>query len=166
MTESTAFPWLKHLPEDDQKDFFGELSDSLDEIDRRTDPAVGVDPKVYLEVLEPLIAAWRTTAEVLADPVLYKALTEDARFDEGAFVLAHRPGEPCPGSPREEDEEQPENPDAFDAVRLPVSVEEAEKALKELYGGDWSKHIVLEPDGVDSVNTTTTEQDGGDHDRG
>jgi hypothetical protein len=207
MAESNAFPWLKHLPEDAQREFFEELSEAFGEAQVRTMPGVLVSPATYVEVLDPLLAAWRATAEVHSDPELYKALTQDHGFDEDDFVLAHRPGEPCPDrchsntpddraedsahwcalapghagvhtssegftwtdkdaeernpgrkplscgwcfeEPGEEVHPHPEcpvgRPDGFDVVLGNVSLEDAEAALKRLYGGDWDKQTRVIP---------------------
>lgn len=97
MAESTAFPWLKHLPEDAQREFFEELSNAFGEAQLHTMPGVLVSPGTYVEVLDPLLASWKATAEVHADPELYRALTQDGGFDEGDFEEANRP-EACPSN--------------------------------------------------------------------
>ncbi len=104
MAESTAFPWLKHLPEDAQREFFEELSEAFGEAQTRTMPGVLVSPQTYVEVLDPLLSAWKATAEVHADPELYKALTQPSGFDEDDFEEVRRPGL-CPSNVPHETEE-------------------------------------------------------------
>lgn len=89
--ESRAFPWLKHLPEDDRREFFEELSNALGEAQLHTMPGVQVGSETYLEILEPLLASWKSTAEVHADPELYEALTRPGGFEEEGFEEAPRP---------------------------------------------------------------------------
>lgn len=92
MADSSAFPWLKHLPDDAAREFFEELSEAFGEAQMRTMPGVLVSPQTYVEVLDPLLAAWKATAEVHADPELYKALTQDHEGGfEDNFVPAPRP---------------------------------------------------------------------------
>ena len=185
-------------------------------------PGVLVSPATYVEVLDPILAAWKATAEVHADPELYRALME--AIDEGPedFVEVSRP-ESCPSNvPHEEypdtarwcslslrhggphmdrdgyvwndrdaaernvarmplpcgwcfvekgeevhpHPECPESgpsedaPDAFDILPEVGSIdpEKAAKALQELYGGDWSKHIVARVSGPDYVKADIPEQ--------
>lgn len=90
MAESTAFPWLKHLPEDAQTEFFEEMRDAFVQM-----KGVSATPHQYVEFLDPFLAAWKSTAEVHADPELYAALTSDHGFDEDDFVEAERPTDCC-----------------------------------------------------------------------
>lgn len=87
--ESTAFPWLKHLPEDAAREFFEELSEKIGEAQLHHTPGVLVSAEHYVGYLDPLIAAWKTTAEVYADPELLEALTRD--HDRDDFEDAPRP---------------------------------------------------------------------------
>lgn len=85
MTENeSAFPWLEHLPTDDQREFFEELRNAFGEVHLRTMPGVQVSPKTYMDVLNPLLAAWKSTAEVHADPEVREALTADHKGPEMA----------------------------------------------------------------------------------
>lgn len=215
MAESIAFPWLKHLPEDAQREFFDELGEALDKTRTYSMPGVEIDPQAYVDAVDVLIVSWKATAEVHSDPELYKVLTQDGGFDEGDFEEVSRP-ESCPsnvpheqhsdgarwcslslrhGGPHmdrdgyvwndrdaeerrfarmplpcgwcfmengEEVHPHPECPesgsredaqDAFDEVLGAdgVTPENAVKALKDLYGGDWEGHIVARASGPDYV---------------
>ena len=89
MAESTAFPWLKHLPEDHAREFFNELFNAFGEAQLDTMPGVAVNAATYAKYLDAVIAPWRSTAEVHADPELYAALTADHDVEED-FVEAPR----------------------------------------------------------------------------
>ncbi|MEV0054837.1 DUF6247 family protein [Saccharopolyspora sp. NPDC003752] len=60
-----AFPWVKFLPAEDVRAFVVELVETLRAADAVDNPAPVVN----------VIAAWRHTAEVYADPELYAQLT-------------------------------------------------------------------------------------------
>lgn len=97
MAESTEFPWLSYLSEDAQREFFEELGQALEEAQMRTVPGVLVSPETYVQVLEPLLASWKATAEVCSDPELYEALTSPVRPED--LVEAPRPMAPV-GEPQ------------------------------------------------------------------
>lgn len=59
--------WVDHLPEGALREFLAEM---LKDVER------GV-------CLDPLIASWRSTAEVYADPELHRALTSSSFGDYG-----------------------------------------------------------------------------------
>ncbi|MGW1677551.1 DUF6247 family protein [Saccharopolyspora sp. NPDC002376] len=63
-----AFPWVRFLPAEDVRAFVVELVDTLRAADAVDNPAP----------VASVIAAWRHTAEVYADPELYARLTADA----------------------------------------------------------------------------------------
>ncbi|SFS44867.1 hypothetical protein [Saccharopolyspora flava] len=67
-----AFPWVRFLPTEDRREFLVELVETLRAVDDIENPAPVVD----------LLAQWRNTAEVHADPELHAALTAGAT-DEG-----------------------------------------------------------------------------------
>lgn len=61
-----VFPWVRFLPAEAVREFLLELVETANacaELDN-------------LAPLEPVVAAWRNTAEVYADPELHRALTE------------------------------------------------------------------------------------------
>jgi hypothetical protein len=60
-----VFPWVQFLTRDGVRSFLIELVDTV-----RACSALG-----NLAALEPVIAAWRATAEIRSDPVLLKAAT-------------------------------------------------------------------------------------------
>jgi hypothetical protein len=91
MADSSAFPWLKHLPEDDQREFFMEVHQAIGDAVLDTMPGVQTPSETYVRHLDPLIASWRTTAEVLADPELKRILTSETGFNEEEFVEVPRP---------------------------------------------------------------------------
>lgn len=68
-----AFPWVRFLPHEDVPAFLVELMESARASAERDDMAP----------LEAVIAAWRGTAEIHADPELLKAAT--ARLDDADF---------------------------------------------------------------------------------
>lgn len=68
--DSSAFPWLKHLPEDEQREFVRDLGASFeihDNWDQR------------LKVAEQTIAVWRASAQAYADGLESEDLTENLR---------------------------------------------------------------------------------------
>lgn len=93
MASSSAFPWLQHLPEDAAREFFEELSEKIGEAQLHYTPGVIIPAQHYVHYLDPMIAAWKATAEVHADPELYRALTQhdEGGFNEDDFVPAPRP---------------------------------------------------------------------------
>jgi hypothetical protein len=72
----SVFPWVRHLPEDARGEFAAEWLDALTAATELENNAA----------VEGLIAGWRSTAEVYADPELYAILTRkinDDDFDGG-----------------------------------------------------------------------------------
>lgn len=63
----TAFPWVKFLPTEQVQEFVVELVDTIEAAESIDNPAP----------VATLIAAWRHTAEVYADPELLAALRSD-----------------------------------------------------------------------------------------
>jgi hypothetical protein len=61
----TVFPWVRYLPDDAKREFTAEWLDALSS-------AASIGNSAAAAVL---IAEWRSTAEVYADPELYAALT-------------------------------------------------------------------------------------------
>ena len=59
------FPWVRHLPDDEKQEFVAEWLDTLR-------AAADMDNNA---AVEGVVAAWRSTAEVYADPELYAILT-------------------------------------------------------------------------------------------
>lgn len=76
----TTFPWVGSLPAEDVRAFVVELAKSL----RTTDSAN--DPAATLQV----IAEWRHTAEVHADPELCARLTAEVQ-DHGSATIPPSP---------------------------------------------------------------------------
>ncbi|MEJ2856769.1 MULTISPECIES: hypothetical protein [unclassified Saccharothrix] len=68
-----VFPWVRYLPTESVREFVVELVEAL----RATDD---LDTKAPVDVV---IAAWKHTAEVYADPELLKALTQAEHGDFG-----------------------------------------------------------------------------------
>ncbi|MEV8324551.1 hypothetical protein [Kitasatospora sp. NPDC056731] len=68
-----AFPWVRFLPEDDVRAFLVELIDTM-----RASTDLGI-----LTPIATVIAAWKHTAEVHADPELYAQLTAPSHDDFG-----------------------------------------------------------------------------------
>lgn len=91
MADSHAFPWIRHLPEEEQRQFFEELSNAIGEAQLHSMPGVLVTPEAYASRLDPLIAAWKATAEVHADPELKEALTRPSGFDGEDFEEVRDP---------------------------------------------------------------------------
>jgi hypothetical protein len=61
------FPWVRHLPDDEKQEFVAEWLDTLR-------AAADLDNNA---AVEGVVAAWRSTAEVYADPELYAALIRE-----------------------------------------------------------------------------------------
>jgi hypothetical protein len=89
MAESSAFPWLKHLGEDGQREFFEEIL-QISVLSKE----LGTPISDYADRLHVCVAAWKSTAEVHADPELLAALTSNQGFNEEDFVEAKRPSKP------------------------------------------------------------------------
>ncbi|MGW5703823.1 hypothetical protein [Amycolatopsis japonica] len=62
-----AFPWVRYLPKVDVQAFVVELVDTLERADSLGNPAPVAN----------LVAAWKSTAEVHADPELAEILAQD-----------------------------------------------------------------------------------------
>jgi hypothetical protein len=60
-----VFPWVQFLPKDDVRAFLVELVDTI-----RAASSVG-----NMAAVEPVVAAWKATAEIYSDPELLKAAT-------------------------------------------------------------------------------------------
>jgi len=60
-----VFPWVRFLPQDDVRALLVELVETL-----RAAASVG-----NVAAVEPVVAAWKATAEILSDPELLKAAT-------------------------------------------------------------------------------------------
>lgn len=88
--EQEVFPWLKHLGEDGQREFFEEIQ-QISVFSHE----LGTPLSEYVERINACVAAWKSTAEVWADPELRKVLTSNQGFNEGDFVEA-----PLPELPR------------------------------------------------------------------
>jgi hypothetical protein len=58
-----VFPWVRFLPQDDVRAFLVELVETL-----RAAASVG-----NMAAVEPVVAAWKATAEIHSDPALLKA---------------------------------------------------------------------------------------------
>jgi hypothetical protein len=71
------FPWVRHLPEDASKEFAAEWLNTLR-------AAVSMENNA---AVEGVVAAWRSTAEIYADPELYAVATmEHTEFDDDENV--------------------------------------------------------------------------------
>jgi hypothetical protein len=68
-----AFPWMRFLPQKAVQEFLVEFLDTA----RAASDLGTVSPLV------PLIAAWKSTAEIYADPELREALLEPTEGDFG-----------------------------------------------------------------------------------
>jgi hypothetical protein len=76
--ESTEFPWLKHLPEEDLEPFLKELAQvAVHAISVRDVKALDV------KALDTIVAAWRSTAEALSDPEVAEVLLNPSEGDFG-----------------------------------------------------------------------------------
>lgn len=73
----SVFPWVRHLPEDAWGEFAAEWLDTLS-------AATELDNNA---AVEGVIASWRSTAEVHADPELYAILTRKIDKFDGGPVL-------------------------------------------------------------------------------
>jgi hypothetical protein len=63
----SVFPWVRYLPEGAHEEFAAEWLDALSAAGELDNSAA----------VEGIIAAWRSTAEIYADPELYAILTRD-----------------------------------------------------------------------------------------
>jgi hypothetical protein len=91
MAESEAFPWINHLPEDEQTSFFLELEEAFGTALFDVCPGVAPTAQDFINRVDPIVRSWKATAEVHADPEILKALTTVHEVD---FGEAPRP-EPC-----------------------------------------------------------------------
>jgi hypothetical protein len=71
-----VFPWVRHLPDDAKKEFAAEWLDTLS-------AAADLENNAAVEVV---VAEWRSTAEIYADPELYAILTRETDVDDGGPV--------------------------------------------------------------------------------
>jgi hypothetical protein len=62
-----VFPWVRHLPDNAKRDFAAEWLDTLS-------AAAALDNNA---AVEGVVASWRSTAEIYADPELYAILTRE-----------------------------------------------------------------------------------------
>lgn len=68
-----VFPWVRHLPEDDRKEFAAEWLEALNAAGELDNTAA----------VEGLVAAWKYTAEICSDPELYALATREYEaFDD------------------------------------------------------------------------------------
>jgi hypothetical protein len=65
---ATPLAWASHLPANELREMLAEIAETADGTRHRTDAET-------LAALDTVLAAWRTTAEVHADPDLLEALT-------------------------------------------------------------------------------------------
>jgi hypothetical protein len=68
-----VFPWMRYLPDNEQREFATEWLDMLTS-------ATELENNAPVEVL---VAEWRSTAEIYADPELYAILTRE--HDKGDY---------------------------------------------------------------------------------
>lgn len=68
----SVFPWVRHLPDDAKQEFAAEWIDTLSAAAEMNNNSA----------VEGTIAAWRSTAEIYADPVLYAIATRDHGDDD------------------------------------------------------------------------------------
>jgi hypothetical protein len=80
----TVFPWVRHLPEEAWPEFAEEWLNTLS-------AAADLDNNA---AVEGVIAAWRHTAEIYADPELYAIATRDLDEDESDYGPVPRPEVP------------------------------------------------------------------------
>lgn len=79
----SIFPWVRHLPEDAKQEFAAEWLGTLTAAAEMNNNAA----------VEGTVAAWRSTAEIYADPVLYAvAMRDHDEIENGE--LAVPPEEP------------------------------------------------------------------------
>ncbi|WP_211354723.1 hypothetical protein [Stackebrandtia albiflava] len=77
----SVYPWVRFLPEPERAEFAAELADLAEAAD-----SIGNQ-----SALPTLVAAWRHTAEIHADPVLHRVLNREYGDDFGEV--------PEPGAP-------------------------------------------------------------------
>lgn len=70
----SVFPWVRHLNEEERKEFASEWLEALSAAGELDNGAA----------VEGLVAGWRATAEIIADPELYALATRD-RDDDADF---------------------------------------------------------------------------------
>lgn len=76
-----AFPWVRFLPEAAVREFLVEFVETA-----RASTDLGL-----VAPISTVIAAWKSTAEVYADPDLYERLTKDHDGDAGRVSLPEEP---------------------------------------------------------------------------
>jgi hypothetical protein len=79
-----VFPWVRFLPTGDIRRFLVELVETV-----RASSELG-----NVAALGPVVAAWRDTAEIYADPELYQALTNPLEGTDHGPVPEPHPGRP------------------------------------------------------------------------
>jgi hypothetical protein len=72
----SIFPWVRHLPEDARQEFAAEWLSTLSAAAELNNSAA----------VEGIVAAWRSTAEIYADPELFATLTRPADGDDFGSV--------------------------------------------------------------------------------
>jgi Family of unknown function (DUF6247) len=77
-----VFPWVRHLPEDARGEFAAEWLDTL----------AAATELENNSAVEGVVAAWRATAEIYADPVLYAIATR--KHDDTDYGPVPRPEVP------------------------------------------------------------------------
>jgi hypothetical protein len=77
------FPWVRHLPDDAKEEFAAEWLATLTS-------AAAMDNNA---AVEGLVAGWRSTAEIYADPVLYAIATKE--HDDIDYGPVPPPEVPC-----------------------------------------------------------------------
>ncbi len=72
------YPWAKHLPPDARAEFTTDLADAVQASADLDDPSI----------LTRRISEWRATAQIYADPALFRALARPLRCDDGPVRAA------------------------------------------------------------------------------
>jgi len=69
---TNRLPWMKSLPDDDQREFLKDLMKAVEAFSEKDDSTE----------LRNCLDAWRNTAEIWADPELVAELQEESHSDE------------------------------------------------------------------------------------
>ncbi|HJP77598.1 MAG TPA: DUF6247 family protein [Pseudonocardiaceae bacterium] len=72
------YPWMKHLPPDARAEFTTDCANALQASADAGDWSILADE----------VGTWRNTAEIYADPALFRALTKPCRADGGLLRSA------------------------------------------------------------------------------